>query len=550
MDQISRDVFFQQLLVDYVLLNEILVGQYNEQCLQKVGIKQGMRLEDQFRAAQNMSGSLSVSQFTELVISVLNNLGGEYVLKAADEERICLTGFSCPFGHLILKSPRICQIISGIIGGIASRNFEYSKVDMAYTISRKHSVCQLVVHLKETHLSAEAEGTVYLNQPTSYLLTRSEINSISGEMPSNNAVYNKYLKNFESLQLLHKEMETEYNQLRNEIFSNLKLGVITVNEAGKITYMNQTAQELLNMDNSGDAAVQFHNVIRETLLNGMRFNQHLIQLRLPRGVRYFSINTAPLYNEDQSVVNGAVSVFQDVTEKRILENEMNQMEKFALVAELAAGTAHEIRNPMTTLRGFLQILAKEFKPETKGYEYCSLMIEEIDRANSIIREFLLLTKPTAPRLKEADLHVILEEIFLLIESKSLLENVEIRRKYAKSLPLVKADPAQIKQVFLNLATNAIQAMPAGGHLMISTTTENGNAVVRFTDSGCGIDEAQLAKIFNPFFTTKENGTGLGLTISYRIIENHGGRLYAQSVSGKGSTFTVELPAIGEEETES
>lgn len=550
MDQNSREVFFQQLLVDYVLLNEILVGQYNEQCLQKVGIKQGLRLEDQFRAAQKISGSLSVSQFVELVVSALNSLGGEYVLKAADEERICLTGFSCPFGHLILKSPGICQIISGIIGGIATRNFEYSKVDMAHSISRKHPVCQLVIYLKETDLSAEAEGAVYLNQPTSYLLTRSEINSISGEMPSNSAVYNKYLKSFESLQLLHKEMETEYNQLRNEIFSNLKLGVITVNEAGKITYMNQTAQELFNMDHSGDAAVQFHSVIRETLLNGMRFNQHLIQLHLPRGTRYFSINTAPLHIEDPSVVNGAVSVFQDVTEKRILENEMNQMEKFAMVAELAAGTAHEIRNPMTTLRGFLQILAKEFKPETKGYEYCSLMIEEIDRANAIIREFLLLTKPTAPRLKEADLHVILEEIFLLIESKSLLENVEIRRKYAKNLPLVKADPAQIKQVFLNLATNAIQAMPAGGHLMISTTSEKGNAVVRFTDSGCGIDEAQLAKIFNPFYTTKENGTGLGLTISYRIIENHGGRLYAQSISGKGSTFTVELPAIGEEETES
>ena len=120
--------------------------------------------------------------------------------------------------------------------------------------------------------------------------------------------------------------------------------------------------------------------------------------------------------------------------------------KNSLVAELAAGTAHEIRNPMTTLRGFLQILCQEFQPDSKGYEYCELMIEEIDRANSIIKEFLLLTKPTAPNLKKTDLHLILEEIFLLIESMSLLESVEVQKEYAKESIYVR-QTAQIKQVF-------------------------------------------------------------------------------------------------------
>jgi two-component system sensor histidine kinase AtoS len=105
------------------------------------------------------------------------------------------------------------------------------------------------------------------------------------------------------------------------------------------------------------------------------------------------------------------------------------------------------------------------------------------------------------------------------------------------------DPAQIKQVFLNLATNAIQSMPSGGQLTISTSTQDGKAYVEFRDTGCGINNVQLAKIFDPFFTTKESGTGLGLTISYRIIEVHGGRLSAKSTVGKGTTFIIELPAI-------
>ena len=405
---------------------------------------------------------------------------------------------------------------------------------------------QLVFYLADTGEAAQAKGKEFINEPTSYLLTRNEIGTIKEEIFSSHSVYNKYAESLESLQSVHREMETEYNQLRNEIFSELCLGVLTVNQAGKITYLNNAAQGLLKVDCNWDTEVtkELQRLLECTLQNKTRYNQHILHIPFPEGHRYYSVNSAPLFGQKETV-SGAVCVIQDITDKRMLENELLQMEKYSLVAELAAGTAHEIRNPMTTLRGFLQILSKEFKPDTKGYEYCELMIEEIDRTNTIIKEFLLLTKPAAPKLREADLHVILEEIFLLVESKSLLENVKVHKRYAKSLPLVKVDPSQIKQVFLNLATNAIQAMPLGGHLTISTTTENAMATVCFTDNGSGIEEAKLAKIFDPFFTTKEEGTGLGLTISYRIIESHGGRLYAKSVPGKETTFVVELPAVSD-----
>lgn len=539
----DREDFFLQILVDYILLNEIVTGPFTEQCLYKVGVKYGMRVEDRYRNENQLDDKLTIEQLADLSLAFLNKLGGEYTFKILDEKLI-LNCYSCPFGHMALKTPNLCLIHTSLIGGIAARNFPYSKVDIEKSIATKSSTCQVVFYLAETGEASCASGAVYKNEPTSYLLTRNEIQTFNEECLIDNTVYNKYVESLESLQSIHRELESEYNQLRNEIFTDLKLGVLTVNENCKITYMNKTAQDLLNVQNHWDTKIteNFQMILSEVLRTGSGVNQQVIIMPFPEGSRYYSFNVAPLSN-GKGFVSGAVSVFQDITEQKALETELLQMEKFSLVAELAAGTAHEIRNPMTTLRGFLQILSKEFKLETKGYEYCTLMIDEIDRANAIIKEFLLLTKPAAPKLRESDLHVILEEIFLLIESKSLLENVDLRKKYTKSLPLVHVDRAQIKQVFLNLATNAIQSMPNGGQLIISTSTKEGKAYVEFKDTGCGINNAQLVKIFDPFFTTKESGTGLGLTISYRIIEAHGGRLLAKSTVAKGTTFTIELPAV-------
>jgi two-component system sensor histidine kinase AtoS len=539
----DRGDFFLQILVDYILLNEIVAGPFAGQCLHKVGVKYGMRVEDRYRKERQLDDKLTIEQMVDLSLGFLNKLGGEYTFQIQDEKLI-LNCYSCPFGLMALKTPNLCLIHTSLIGGIAARNFPYSKVHIEKSIATKSSTCQIVFYLTETGEASCAAGTVYKNEPTSYLLTRNEIQTFNEECLIDNSVYNKYVESLDSLQSIHRELECEYNQLRNEIFTDLKLGVLTVNESCKITYMNKTAQDLLSVQNHWDTKIteDFQMILTETLRTGTGVNQQLLSMPFPEESRYYSFNVAPL-SDGKGNVSGAVSVFQDITAQKALETELLQLEKFSLVAELAAGTTHEIRNPLTTLRGFLQILSKEFKLETKGYEYCSLMIDEIDRANAIIKEFLLLTKPGAPKLREADLHVILEEIFLLIESKSLLENVELRRKYTKSLPLVHVDPAQIKQVFLNLATNAIQSMPSGGQLTISTSTQDGKAYVEFRDTGCGINNVQLAKIFDPFFTTKESGTGLGLTISYRIIEVHGGRLSAKSTVGKGTTFIIELPAI-------
>ncbi|MBS3901599.1 MAG: PAS domain-containing protein [Dethiobacter sp.] len=548
MIQDSREDFFLQLLADYVLLNELLGGNNTEQFLHKIGIKYGLRLEDRYRSASDCSKNLTVEQFSNLISRFAQSIGGEYVLQAADEEKVVIYCYRCPFGHVVLKTPVLCAALTAMLGGIASRNFPYSKVSREHSIAKKAANCQIVIYLQETETALAAAGNVYADRVVNYVLTPSEIELMNNEVLAGNNIYHKYVASFESLKSKHQFLETEYNQLRNEIFSDLGLGVLTVNEAGKITYMNKEAQELLPVGENWDVGSTkiFQSLLHETLTKHTHFKQHQVQIPFPAEVRVYSVNTAPLFHEEGGL-SGAVCVFQDETKIRALENELLQMEKFSLVAELAAGIAHEIRNPITTLRGFLQILSKEFRHETKGAEYCAMMIEEIDRANSILKEFLLLTKPTAPKVREVDLHVVLEEIFLLIESKSLLENVEISKCYAKKLPLVKVDPAHMKQVFLNLATNAIQAMPDGGRLTISTSEEKGKAVVRFSDTGFGMEESQLKKIFDPFFSTKEQGTGLGLTVSYRLIEAHNGKLYAESTPGRGSVFTLELPVFRNEE---
>ncbi|HHX74025.1 MAG TPA: PAS domain-containing protein, partial [Firmicutes bacterium] len=488
----SREDFFLHLFVDYTLINEMLMNRFADVILQKLGIKYGQSLEENYReetAAGN--NKFTVDELVAFLLHLLHRLGGSYLCKHRTETKLEFVCYDCPFRHMILKSPALCKVIQGIIGSIVVQNFSYCKIEVRNSQSRKDPYCHFIIFLKQTDEARQSPGEEFTDTRTSYFITRKEMLSAKADLFPPSQVYDPAaLQGFEDLKSIYREMKMEYNQLRDEIFSDLKMGVVTVNNANQITYLNKAAQELLlGEDGESLQCEPFLDILGQTLSTSKRFNQYLLQVQLTEGQRFYSVNTSPLYDEG-GIISGAVGVFQDVTERKYLENELLQMEKFSLVAELAAGTAHEIRNPMTTLRGFLQVLSREFRPGTKGYEYCELMIDEIDRANSIIKEFLLLTKPAAPNLEETDIHTILEEISLLIESKSLLENVELQKQFAASLPPVKADPAQIKQVFLNIATNAIQAMPAGGRLTISGQAKEGKVVIAFADTGCGMEEAQ------------------------------------------------------------
>lgn len=538
-----KEYFFLQILSDYVLLNDIIGGSLNSRSLDKVGLKFGLWLEDDFRKRRGYSGILNVETFLALMVDFARATGMSYTFVDISEEKVCFFCGRCIFGICGLKAPGLCRVLGAIWGGIAARNFGYAKVAKDKQRLVGSACSQVTIYFVNNAEAQSREGTEYNKDPGSYLLSREEMKVLGEGMLLENPAYREYCNALKALESEHNELTLEYNQLRNEIFSDLKIGVFTLNEKEEITFMNQAACELLGIQQTSGLPDNetLRDIIARTLYRGTRFNQYEARINTGDEERYFSFNTSPLYHGSDKVC-GAVCVFQDITEKKLLEKEVSQIEKFSLVAELAAGTAHEIRNPMTTLRGFLQFLGQEFEPGSKGSEYCSLMIEEIDRANGIIKEFLLLTQPTAPRLQEIDIHLLLEDIFLLIESKSLLQNVCLQKDYDSDLSCVLADPSQLKQVFLNLATNAIQAMPEGGTLTISTAAAGDMSVINFTDTGVGIKEQDLKRIFDPFFTTKESGTGLGLAVSYRIIKAHGGTINVKSVPGRGSTFSVYLPA--------
>lgn len=225
-----------------------------------------------------------------------------------------------------------------------------------------------------------------------------------------------------------------------------------------------------------------------------------------------------------------------------LEKKLHLSEKFATIGQLAAGLAHEIRNPLTAVQGFIQLLINRNLGD-KEKEYLDIIQEEMQRVGGLVGEFLLLAKPAAPRCEIHSLPTVVREVAILMQSEALLKEIQLIVEGEEEC-YIDADKEQIKQVIINLIKNALEVMPPGKKITLGVHCKAGDnyGLISVKDEGPGIPAADLKKIFDPFFTTKENGTGLGLAVSYRIIENHGGSLSVQSTPGTGTVFTIELPA--------
>lgn len=227
----------------------------------------------------------------------------------------------------------------------------------------------------------------------------------------------------------------------------------------------------------------------------------------------------------------------DLTEYKKYEKEVARLERLNLIGEMAAGMGHEVRNPLTTVRGFLQVLSK--KMESQNYkEYFQLMIQELDRANSIITEFLFLAKNKPIRLKKIDLNQIINSLRPLIEANAAISNQTFEIQSVE-LPFLEADEKEIRQLIINLARNAIEAMDNGGHLLIKTSYTEDEVILSVHDTGTGMDSEILENLGTPFISTKENGTGLGLAMCYSIALRNHAAIQVQSTP-KGTTFSVHF----------
>jgi PAS domain S-box-containing protein len=345
--------------------------------------------------------------------------------------------------------------------------------------------------------------------------------------------------------------ERSFNEYKH-ILDSINAGVLAVDVHGIITtcnknlayYCNSSPEQLIGCYLPEVRTGLFYKF--DYLMKTLKSNQPVSVPELwceIEGKDYlFSLECNPITDAEGRNI-GAVGVWRDISLQRMMELESNRSEKLALVGELAASTAHEIRNPLTSIRGFIQLLENRFSPDAAEQDYLKIMLSELDRANDIIKNFLLLAKPQEPKLQFQDLNFVLEELLKLVEAQSLMSDVQLQRNFCSDMPFMVMETESIKQVFLNLLQNAFQSMPNGGYITVSSEFDplENHSVVKVTDTGIGIPKELLRKIGHPFFTTKQNGTGLGLAVSYRIIENHKGKIQVISQENVGTTFIVTLP---------
>ncbi|WP_166240302.1 PAS domain S-box protein [Paenibacillus turpanensis] len=240
-------------------------------------------------------------------------------------------------------------------------------------------------------------------------------------------------------------------------------------------------------------------------------------------------------------VLGSYWIMKDMTKQKQTERLLLEAEKLNIAGQLAAAVAHEIRNPLTAIKGFIKLL-QGYNPDERGYIF-DILQEEMDRIESITRELMLLAKPQAAAFRSVDLVGTLQSVITLINVQAIMQNVQIHLDY-NDLPKVRGVENQLKQVFINLLKNAIESMPHGGniHLRLLTPSNPGDDMhILISDEGCGIPEERIARMGEPFYSTKEKGTGLGFMVSRKIVESHQGTMTVTSRVGVGTTIDIELP---------
>ena len=352
--------------------------------------------------------------------------------------------------------------------------------------------------------------------------------------------------------------EVSYNKLLKQseiILNTINTGVIAVDNNLEITMFNKYAEKCFKISQRQVVGQPFGAFIeqfiddRELVLHALSEQKEIRDRELVFNIddhKHYYICDTYLLKNDAHESDGTIIFFKNITKIKEIELQLAKSEKLSTIGEMAAGMAHEIRNPLTTVRGFVQMINQ--KHQQMGLnefdDYMNLIMAEVDRVNQIIKDFLNLAKPKETQIQPLDINSLLSEVIFLMENEALRQGIEINRVLAPSLPPVAGDKDQLSQVFVNIISNAFQAMGEKGILTIQSVTsqDQSRVIIDFIDNGTGIPEDLLGKIFDPFVSTKEEGTGLGLAISNRIIVEHRGEIKVTSEPGSGATFSIILPA--------
>jgi two-component system sensor histidine kinase PilS (NtrC family) len=349
-------------------------------------------------------------------------------------------------------------------------------------------------------------------------------------------------KTLASLRLLHER-----------IIESIRSGLITTDLEGNIYTFNASASEITGYKSDEmlgkPIASLFENIEEAMALTldsieiGDQPPRFEADLMTPEGFAVrVGYGISPLFSEEGETT-GLIVTFQDLTEIRTMEESVRRKDRLAAVGRVAAGLAHEIRNPLGAMRGAIQVLDSQTPRGTAQASLMEIILRESDRLNKIISNFLTYARPRVSNFSEIDVReAIGDTIMLLKHSPDVREDHKLEAILPRNPVLLAADPTQLKQIFWNLARNALFAMPEGGVLKVETERIAVNRVrIVFTDTGCGMSPAQVERLFEPFSDSTTGGTGLGLSIVYQIIRDHNGTINVRSRENEGTTITIEMP---------
>ncbi|MGM0844660.1 MAG: ATP-binding protein [Bacillota bacterium] len=370
--------------------------------------------------------------------------------------------------------------------------------------------------------------------------------------------YDRHQRNLVKL----KESEKKYRTLSDEmsiVLEEIDEVVFRTDALGHFQFLNPawekfsgyTVKESLNTNAMHFLPLQQRHEVQPVIRNSIKEKagsaKAEIRYRMKEGGNFWAELHIKLNYNESGVFQGTIGTITDITHRiyaeeelmKINENLAVQSQKLSIAGQLAAGIAHEVRNPLTAINGFLQLMKSD--SHTNKY-YLDIIFTEIKRIEMVLSELLMLAKPQAVHFKEKNVLQIIQQVTALLQTNAILFDVAIHLQFTKKDLFIKCDENQIKQVFINLIKNAIEAQPNGGNIYISASELSGQVLLTFQDEGEGMNEETLNKLGEPFYTTKEKGTGLGFMVCLRILKDHHGSIHVQSEKGKGTTFDLTLPS--------
>ena len=346
---------------------------------------------------------------------------------------------------------------------------------------------------------------------------------------------------------------TRIKAFSDNVVENMPIGLLAIDTDKRIVSFNQTAEWILQVTAHEVLGKKANEVLPqqlECLTGELETEEEVIEREIECPLQEgrwipMDVSVSRLEDDDGTSL-GHIVLFRDLTEIQELKREIERTQRLASLGRLAAGIAHEIRNPLSSIKGFATYFRERYKDIPEDQKTAEIMVQEVERLNRVIGQLLEFARPMSVRKKPTSIQTVIQHSLKMIERDAQAKNITIRVDLSPETQEVSIDPDRINQVFLNLYLNGIEAMEDGGTLSVDLYPEEGGRQIKISvsDTGTGIHKEDLVHIFDPYFTTKQSGTGLGLAIVHKIIESHKGEVKVESEPGKGTMVTIILPVGG------